>query len=316
MSDSWSREATLLARFLSGATRVLLRAPRAVMLVGLVLAGLSLFVTVLWLGFKTSRLDLLNRKSEYNQRWLAYLDEFGTDDDAVVVVEGPDAATVGTAVDRLCATIESEPQYFHTVLSKIDVEPLQRKGLHYLSAEQLQRVSQAVEESRPAISGNWNHLELSNQWKRWNDTLEQLRLPQSDDRQRANFQLVGSRLANLVSGLANALDHAAWIHREGETPGLANGSTRQEPRPLGLDSLSGELVANSPLTALTTQHGGHLLFNEGRTGILLVRLTQKSKNQLGQSSKANQRLGNTRPRSGSPSRDPPWSDRITDPGKR
>ena len=293
MSKSWSREATLLARFLSGSTRALLRALRAVLLVGLVLAGLSLVVTVLWLGFKTSRLDLLNPKSEYNQRWLAYLDEFGTDDDAVVVVEAPDAATVRNAIDRLCTSIESEPRYFHTVLSKIDVEPLQRKALHYLSAEQLQRVNQAVEESQPAIAGNWNHLELSTQWKRCNDALEQLCQPGSHDHQRAYLHVVCCQLANLVSGLANALDGAESMNRDGEAParpGLADDATRQASRPPGLDTLTRDLMANSPLTALTNQHGGHFSFNEGRTGILLVRLTQQSKSQLGQGSKAQQRL--------------------------
>ena len=39
-------------------------------------------VTVNGLTFKTSRLDLLNPRSEYNQRWLAYLAEFGDRDDA------------------------------------------------------------------------------------------------------------------------------------------------------------------------------------------------------------------------------------------
>ena len=38
------------------------------------------------LGFRTSRLDLLNPKSSYNQLWLEYIDEFGDADDVVVVV--------------------------------------------------------------------------------------------------------------------------------------------------------------------------------------------------------------------------------------
>ena len=43
----------------------------------LVVTAVSLLVTVTGLKFKMSRLDLLNPKSEYNQRWLAYLEEFG-----------------------------------------------------------------------------------------------------------------------------------------------------------------------------------------------------------------------------------------------
>ena len=61
---------------------------RATIGCGIVLAMVAIVVAVVGLGFRTSRLDLLNPKSGWNQRWLAYLQEFGSEDDAVVVVDG------------------------------------------------------------------------------------------------------------------------------------------------------------------------------------------------------------------------------------
>ena len=208
MFDTWSREATLLARTLGWATRVILLAPRGVVLVGLVTAGLSLAVTFLWLGFKTSRLDLLNPQSEYNQRWLAFLDEFGSDDDAVVVVEGTDSATVAAAIDRLSATMEHEPNYFHTVLARIDVRPLRQKALHYLSNAQLRELARAIAELQPAISGNWTFLELTNQWKQYNDALTTWQAGNSSG-QPLQAQHACRQLSGLVEGLAGALEDPA-----------------------------------------------------------------------------------------------------------
>ena len=87
---------SLLSRPLVAVTRGVLRVPRFVLAMALLLAVLSLLISFRGLGFRTSRLDLLDPHSSYNQRWLAYLDEFGDQDDVVVLVEGDDP----TAVER------------------------------------------------------------------------------------------------------------------------------------------------------------------------------------------------------------------------
>src|SRR5437762_4195311 len=57
----------------------------------------------LFMGFKTSRLDLLNPKHGFNKRWLAYIEEFGDHDDAVILVEGAGREQVGPALDEFAA---------------------------------------------------------------------------------------------------------------------------------------------------------------------------------------------------------------------
>ena len=79
---------SLLAWPLNLATRIALRYPAATVSLAIAMTVLSLLVTWEKLGYKTSRLDLLNPESDYNRLWIEYINEFGDEDDAVVVVEG------------------------------------------------------------------------------------------------------------------------------------------------------------------------------------------------------------------------------------
>src|SRR5688572_6511577 len=85
-------ERSLLSRPLELLTAAALRAPGWVVAAAVGLTLVAILITGNGLEFKTSRLDLLNAKSAYNQRWLAYLDEFGDRDDAVLVVQAEDPA--------------------------------------------------------------------------------------------------------------------------------------------------------------------------------------------------------------------------------
>ena len=73
------------------------------------LALACLAITLNGLTFKTSRLDLLNPRSEYNQRWLAYLAEFGSRDDACVIVRADQHGHLAAALDDLGGQLRQEP---------------------------------------------------------------------------------------------------------------------------------------------------------------------------------------------------------------
>ena len=80
---------SILGRLLVAWTRVCLAAPVAVTVVAVLSAVTAGVYTAGNLGYKVSRLDLLDPKNEYNRLWIEYIAEFGEDDDAVIVVEGP-----------------------------------------------------------------------------------------------------------------------------------------------------------------------------------------------------------------------------------
>src|SRR5438105_3844667 len=123
---------SLLAAPLLALTEWGLRAPATVLLGACVLALLSVAITVNGLTFKTSRLDLLNPRSEYNQRWLAYLAEFGDRDDACLVVRAERKADLTVAIDDLAAQLWQEPKLFESVFDRRDLSRLKSKALHYL----------------------------------------------------------------------------------------------------------------------------------------------------------------------------------------
>ena len=61
--------------------------PWLILAVAVLTAGAAGVWTTQSLGYKVSRVDLLDPDSEYNKLWIDYIHEFGEEDDAVVVVE-------------------------------------------------------------------------------------------------------------------------------------------------------------------------------------------------------------------------------------
>src|SRR5688500_11036087 len=125
-------ETSPLSRPLEWLARQTLRAPGLVFSAGVALALVGALVTLNGLTFKTSRLDLLSPRSEYNQRWLAYLDEFGDRDDAVIVVRSDDSKALTEAIDDLGFQLRERTDLFESVLDRLDFKDLKAKGLHFL----------------------------------------------------------------------------------------------------------------------------------------------------------------------------------------
>ncbi|MEO8494555.1 MAG: MMPL family transporter [Planctomycetota bacterium] len=158
--ETSSKHTSLLARPLGAVTRGVARAPVTVLAVGLVMAVLCVGLAAFFLEFRTSRLDLLNPKSAFNRRWLAYLDEFGSADDVVVVVKGESQPAIVAAMDDLTQVLQQRSE-FRSIMQKVDLSALRPKGLHYLSVDELQQVEQFLAEFRPVLAGDWNRLSLA-----------------------------------------------------------------------------------------------------------------------------------------------------------
>lgn len=67
-------EPSLLALPLSWLTRLVIRFPVPTIALGVAAAVLSLFLAGTRLGFRTSRLDLLDPESHCNRLWIEYID--------------------------------------------------------------------------------------------------------------------------------------------------------------------------------------------------------------------------------------------------
>lgn len=154
---------SLLSAPLALLTRLALRFPAAVIVAAVVLAVVAVAFSARQLGFRTSRLDLLNPESSYNQLWIDYIEEFGDDDDAVVVVQGADRGEVVRVLDEISVRLRDEHDLFHAVLHEVDLSRIRSKGLHYLSVDELLQIEQSLDQIDPLLRSNLSHLRIDAQ---------------------------------------------------------------------------------------------------------------------------------------------------------
>ncbi|MFM8414787.1 MAG: MMPL family transporter, partial [Planctomycetota bacterium] len=241
--------ASLLGRLLVAWTRVCLRHPWLVLLVAVATAAASAAWTAGNLGYKVSRTDLLDPDSDYNKLWIDYIREFGEDDDAVIVVEGPSRADVIPVLEELSRQVANEGELFRSVLHEVDLSRIRSKGLHYLSPTDLAAIDRFVERTQPILDGGWTQL----------------------------------RVGTMVAGMAGQV--AAGQGQTGEPP-LAAIERLSESLLAGLETPAPvpgrppEYVSPWPsmpesLGTLRDLSSEHLLAKDGRLGFVLLRLVKE-----------------------------------------
>src|SRR5262245_23010415 len=135
-----------------------LRFPRATLAVAVGLALLCAVYSCRNLGYRSSRLDLLNPKSPYNRLWIQYINEFGDEDDAVIVVEGASREQVVPVLDRLSASLARNKRLFHSILKDVDRTTVISNCLHYRTVGELEGIAQFVGQHAPIVAGDWARL--------------------------------------------------------------------------------------------------------------------------------------------------------------
>jgi len=144
----------LMARFLAGLARVVLRHPRLFLYPQLVLFAGCLVVTLKYPGieFNTSRNDLVGANKKYHQNFLRLKKEFPTQDDLVVVVESEDGEKNRQFVDRLGAKLEAETNLFNHVFYKGDLKMLGSKALLLVPENDLADLRLILKDFQPFIA--------------------------------------------------------------------------------------------------------------------------------------------------------------------
>lgn len=138
-------------RTLRAVVRLACQAPRWTVFVALLLACAAATLAILRLEMRSSRLDLLSPQREYNQRWLAYLAEFGGDDDVVFVCQGPSESLEAVAA-RIAERVAAEPNLGEP-LWKID--PAEWMGPQALSLRQLESIDSWLNRFDPGDLRAW-----------------------------------------------------------------------------------------------------------------------------------------------------------------
>ena len=238
------RPHSILSSPLAWMTARILQFPRGVLVIAVFLAVASMVYTHLQLGFRTSRLDLLNPDSGYNKLWIQYIEEFGDDDDVVVVVEGSGREDVAPVMDELALALAREQRLFHAVLHEVDLSKIREKGLHYLSAEEWDRLERMLGQLTPVMEGHWAQLNLG-------QIIANIEL-----RLRATQQTITSlkrqAVVNELARLADSLLLSLSGHRHFGSPWQGMGES---------------------LVTLSQVESEFLLTNGGQLGFVLLRLS-------------------------------------------
>lgn len=157
-----SAEPLLLARPFVWGTRLILAFPVTTLAIALGAAAFCCYLTATRLGYQTSRMDLVDSNSSYSKLWTEYIQEFGDEDDAVIVVEGAGREQVVPVLEELSASLAREDRLFHAVLHEVDLGKIRSKGLHYLTPDELAGLEQFLAELGPILGGDWSPLNLGN----------------------------------------------------------------------------------------------------------------------------------------------------------
>ncbi len=148
---------------------------------------------------------------------------------------------------------------------------LRGKALHFLDQTNLGRVQQTVASLQGVSQGRWAQLELSTMLRDWNDQAAQLAaVPHSPQTPAPQTDRQVNDLAQQLERILRGLDHAL------------QGPPHQVPH------LTASLLSapDHPLAHLPVDKDGYILFDQGQTGLVLVRLKKTTEGQFAQGAEA------------------------------
>jgi hopanoid biosynthesis associated RND transporter like protein HpnN len=148
-------EHSVVRRLLGGLVSVVCRYPLPVLLLSLTVAGLSVWAAATRLQYKTQRDDLVSPHKEYQQRWRAYLNEFGDDEDIVVVVKGSDRPRMKQALEALAERVRGRADLFDRLFYKVDLRSLRNRALLFLSSEEIRAIRSHLDDMGQLLKHGW-----------------------------------------------------------------------------------------------------------------------------------------------------------------
>lgn len=141
-------EVPFIPRILMDLVRLVARFPVATLVVLGLLSVLSVVAACTRLSFLTQRNDLVSPKKEHQQRWKHYVEEFGEDDDMVVVVKGHDHRRMKEALDTLAQKVQGRPDLFDRVFYKADLRPLRDRALLYMPVDEIRKIQASIQDMK------------------------------------------------------------------------------------------------------------------------------------------------------------------------
>jgi hopanoid biosynthesis associated RND transporter like protein HpnN len=144
----------LVPRLLVGLVTLVCRSPLLVLSVAALSVAVSVWAACTRLQYRTQRDELISPHKECQQRWRQYLNEFGDDEDMVVVVRGSGPAArvrMTAALEALAGKVRREPDLFDRLFYKVDLRHLSNRALLFLPPEKIAQIQQDLQRMKPLL---------------------------------------------------------------------------------------------------------------------------------------------------------------------
>jgi len=150
-NDPEKSSSKLLNRLLNFVEFLAFRHSLLVVIISIVLAGLSIWVTGQKLTFKTGRGDLVSKDLPYVKLYKDYRKHFKDLEGMVIVAEGGSPTRMAQFSESLASKLQSYPDLFSQVIYKFDTSYFRSRFLLYLDPEDLKSLQKKFEDHQNFI---------------------------------------------------------------------------------------------------------------------------------------------------------------------
>ena len=154
-NDSERSSSTILSRLFHFFEHLAFRHSLLVVVISLVLAGFSIWITGQKLTFKTGRGDLVSKDLPYVKLYKDYRKHFKDLEGMVIVAEGGTTTRMAQFSENLASKLKSYPDLFSQVIYKFDTSYFRSHFLLYLDPKDLKILQKKLED-------HWEFIETVN----------------------------------------------------------------------------------------------------------------------------------------------------------
>lgn len=134
-----------------GVYGIVVRHPRLILAVALLISLLAVVVTKQRLQFLTGRDQLMPANTAFNRDYRAYRAEFGDQEEIAVVIESSDSALAGRFGERLAERLAADRKHFREVFFPFGLPFFQQNGLLLMPREELATFTANLTKAAPTL---------------------------------------------------------------------------------------------------------------------------------------------------------------------
>lgn len=134
-----------------GVYGIVVRHPRLILAMALLISLLAVVVTKQRLQFLTGRDQLMPANTSFNRDYRAYRAEFGDQEEIAVVIESSDSALAGRFGERLAERLTADRKHFREVFFPFGLPFFQQNGLLLMPREELATFTANLTKAAPTL---------------------------------------------------------------------------------------------------------------------------------------------------------------------